>query len=346
MEFTAKTISDFLGGEIVGDPKVVINDISKIEEGRKGTLSFLANPKYTKYLYTTESSIVLVNKSLKLEHDVKSTLIKVDDAYQAFASLLNMYTQSIPKNMGVDDNIHIDSSSVYGKNAYIGAFTYIGKNVKIGDNVSLYPQVYIGDNVTLGNNTILYPGVKVYQDCHIGSNCTLHAGTVIGSDGFGYAHQSGENYQKIPQIGNVIIKDDVEIGANVTVDRATIGSTIIGKGAKLDNLIQIAHNVEIGENTVVIAQAGIAGSTKVGKNCIIAAQAGIVGHLKIADKVIIGAQSGVSNNIEKEGEIVLGAPAYNAGEKKREFAVARQLPSLYKRFNALEKEVEMLKKKK
>jgi len=346
MEFTAKAISEFLGGEIVGDPEVKVNDITKIEEGRKGTLSFLANPKYNKYLYTTQSSIILINKSLKLEQSVNATLIKVEDAYQAFASLLNQYVQSIPRNTGVDANVHISSSSVYGKNAYIGAFTYIGKNVKIGDNVSLYPQVYIGDNVTIGDNTILYPGVKVYHDCRIGSDCTIHAGTVIGSDGFGFAPQEDHNYKKIPQIGNVVIKNDVEIGANVTIDRATIGSTIIGQGAKLDNLIQIAHNVEIGDHTVIIAQAGVAGSTKIGRNCIIAAQAGIVGHLKIADKVIIGAQSGVTNNIEKEGEIVLGAPAYNANEKKREFVVSRQLPSLYKRFNELEKEVEMLKKKK
>ena len=346
MKFTAKAISDFLGGEIVGDPDVVVNDVSRIEEGRKGTLSFLANPKYTKYLYTTDSSIILVNKSLKLEQKIESTLIKVDDAYEAFATLLNQVAQSFPKNSGVDETIHIDSSSVYGKNAYIGAFTYIGKNVKIGDDVSLYPQVYIGDNVTIGDNTILYPGVKVYHDCHIGSDCTLHAGSIVGSDGFGFVHQSGEYYKKIPQIGNVIIKDDVEIGANVTVDRATIGSTIIGKGAKLDNLIQIAHNVEIGDNTVVIAQAGVAGSTKIGNNCIIAAQAGIIGHLKIADKVIIGAQSGVTHNIENEGEIVLGSPAYNAGEKKREIAVARQLPSIYKHLNELEKDIEKLKKKK
>ncbi len=346
MEFTAKAISEFLGGEIVGDPNAVVSDVSRIEEGRKGTLSFLANPKYTKYLYTTDSSIVLVNKSLKLEKSVQTTLIKVDDAYQAFASLLNQYVQNIPKKTGIDETACIDASSVYGKNAYVGAFTFIGKNVKIGDDVSLYPQVYIGDNVTIGANTVLYPGVKVYHDCHIGSNCTLHAGTIVGSDGFGFVHEAGQNYKKIPQIGNVIIKDDVEIGANVTIDRATIGSTIIGKGVKLDNLIQIAHNVEIGDNTVIIAQAGVAGSTKIGKNCIIAAQAGIVGHLKIVDNVIIGAQSGVTNNILKEGVTILGSPAYNAGEKKREIAVTRQLPSLFKRFSELEKEIEKLKKKK
>lgn len=346
MEFTAKAISDFLRGEIVGDPEVKVNDFSRIEEGRKGTLSFLANPKYTKYLYSTDSSIVLVNKKLKLEQNVNATLIRVDDAYQAFASLLNQYAQAFPRNTGVDSKSCIDDSSVIGKNAYVGAFTFIGKNVRIGDNVSLYPQVYIGDNVKIGDNTTLFPGVKVYHDCLIGSDCTIHAGTVVGSDGFGFAPQEDHNYKKVPQIGNVIIKDNVEIGANVTIDRATIGSTIIGQGVKLDNLIQIAHNVEIGDNTVIIAQAGIAGSTKVGKNCIIAAQAGIVGHLKIANDVKIGAQSGVTNSIENEGEMVLGSPAYDARIKKREFVVSKQLPSMYRRFNVLEKEVEILKKKK
>ena len=343
MEFTAKAISEFLNGEIIGDPDVKVSDISKIEEGKNGTLSFLANPKYNKYLYTTESSIVLINKGLKLEHKTNATLIRVEDAYQAFASLLNLYVQSLPKKSGIDKNVSIHPTAIYGKNSYIGAFVCIGENVRIGDNASIYPQVYLGDNVTIGDNTTLFPGVKIYHDCHIGSGCTVHAGTIIGSDGFGFAPQSGNNYKKIPQIGNVVIADEVEIGANVTIDRATIGSTIIGKGAKLDNLIQIAHNVEIGENTVIIAQAGVAGSTKIGSNCIIAAQAGVVGHLKIAANVIIGAQSGVTHNLEKEGEIVLGSPAYSAGDKKREIAVSRQLPSLYKRLNELEKEVQRLK---
>ena len=345
MEFTAKVIAGYLKGEVEGDPEAKVSDISRIEEGRKGTLSFLANPKYTKYIYTTESSIVLVNKDLRLEKEVTPTLVRVDDAYQAFANLLDLYNQSIQQKSGIDKQAFISESCTVGENLYAGAFSYLGENVKVGDNVKIYPQVYVGDNVVIGNNTILYPGVKIYHDCLIGSNCTIHAGTVIGSDGFGFAPQNSENYKKIPQIGNVIINNDVEIGANVTIDRATIGSTVIGKGVKIDNLVQIAHNVEIGENTVIVAQSGIAGSTKVGKNCIIAAQAGIVGHLKIADKVIIGAQSGVTNNIEKEGDIVLGSPAYNASEKKREYVVGRQLPSLYRRLNELEKEVQILKKK-
>ncbi len=344
MEFTAKAIASYLKGEVEGDPEVKVYDISRIEEGKKGTLSFLANPKYSKYIYTTEASIVLINKDMELEKKVSPTLIRVDDAYQAFASLLDLYNQAVPQKAGIDNPSFVSSSCRLGENIYIGAFAYLGENVKIGNNVRIYPQVYLGDNVSLGDNTILYPGVKIYHDCIVGSSCIIHAGTVIGSDGFGFAPQESSNYKKIPQIGNVIIKDDVEIGANVAIDRATIGSTVIGRGVKLDNLIQVAHNVEIGENTVIIAQAGIAGSTKIGKNCIIAAQAGIVGHLRIADKVIVGAQSGVTNNIEKEGDIVLGSPAYYAGEKKREIAVAKQLPSIYKRFNVLEKEIQKLKK--
>ena len=343
MEFTAKMISEFLKGEIIGNPDVKVSDISKIEEGKKGSLSFLANPKYTKYLYTTESSIVLINKNLKLEDKVKATLILVDDAYESFASLLNLYVQSLPKKTGIDEEVYISPSSSYGKNVYIGRFTYIGDNVKIGNNVSLYPQVYIGDNVTIGDGTTLFPGVKIYHDCKIGAECTIHAGTVIGSDGFGFAPQQDNVYKKIPQIGNVIIEDSVEIGANVTIDRATMGSTIIRKGVKLDNLIQVAHNVEIGENTVIAAQSGISGSTKVGRDVMIAGQVGIVGHIQIADSVKIGAQSGVTNNIDKEGEIVLGSPAYTINEKRREYVVSRQLPTLYKRIAELEKEIQNLK---
>ncbi len=343
MEFTAKTISEFLKGEIIGNPDVKVSEISKIEEGKKGSLSFLSNPKYTKYLYTTESSIVLVNRSLKLENEVKATLILVEDAYESFASLLQLYAQSIPRKTGIDKNVHISSSSTYGKNIYLGEFAYIGENVKIGDNVSIFPQVFIGDNVTIGNNTMLYPGVKIYHDCIIGANCTVHAGSVIGSDGFGFAPQQDNAYKKIPQIGNVIIEDFVEIGSNVTIDRATFGSTIIRKGVKLDNLIQVAHNVEIGENTVIAAQSGISGSTKIGRDAMIAGQVGIVGHIRIANGVKIGAQSGVSNSVDKEGEIILGSPAYNISEKRREYAVSRQLPAIYKRINELEKEIQRLK---
>ncbi|MBN2613781.1 MAG: UDP-3-O-(3-hydroxymyristoyl)glucosamine N-acyltransferase [Bacteroidales bacterium] len=343
MEFTAKTISEFLRGTIVGNPDEKVSEISKIEEGKKGSLSFLSNPKYTKYLYTTDASIVLVNKDLTLEDKVKATLILVDNAYEAFASLLQLYTQSLPKKLGIDKEVYISSTCKYGKDIYIGAFTYIGENVKIGNNVSLYPQVYVGDNVTIGDNTIIYPGVKIYHDCIIGSGCTIHGSTVIGSDGFGFAPQQDNEYKKIPQIGNVIIEDSVEIGSNVSIDRATIGSTIIRKGVKIDNLIQVAHNVEIGANTVIAAQSGISGSTKIGKDVMIAGQVGIVGHIRIADGVKIGAQSGVTNSIDKEGEIILGSPAYNISEKRREFAVARQLPNIYKKITDLEKEVQRLK---
>jgi UDP-3-O-[3-hydroxymyristoyl] glucosamine N-acyltransferase len=345
MEFTAKAIAGFLKGEVKGDPEAIVSDVSKIEEGRNGTLSFLANPKYLKYIYTTESSIVLVNKDIKLEKEVSPTLILVDDAYQAFAGLLELYVQSLPKKNGIDQQAFISGSAQIGEEAYIGTFACIGDQVKIGNNVKIYPQAYIGDNVTIGNNTIIYSGVKIYHDCKIGNDCTIHAGTVIGSDGFGFAPSDDENYKKVPQIGNVIIEDNVELGANVTIDRATMGSTIIRRGVKIDNLIQIAHNVEIGENTVIAAQTGISGSTKIGKNCMIAGQVGIAGHLKIADRTIIGAQSGISNNVTKEGEIILGSPAYYIGDKKREFAVARQLPSIYKRFVELEKEVQKLKEK-
>ncbi len=343
MEFTAKIIADYLNGEIEGNPDAKVTDVSKIEEGKNGTLAFLANPKYTKYLYTTNASVVLVNKDMQLEKEVKSTLIRVQDAYQAFASLLNLYAESLPKKTGIDKNISIASSSKLGKNLYIGTFAVIGENSVIGNNVRVYPQVYIGDNVVIGDNTILYPGVKIYYDCKIGENCIIHAGTVIGSDGFGFAPQNNDSYQKIPQIGNVIIENYVEIGANVTIDRATMGSTIIKNGVKLDNLIQIAHNVVIGENTVIAAQSGISGSTKIGGDCMIAGQVGIVGHLEIADKVKIGAQSGVTNNIS-EGEIILGSPAYNISVKRREIAVTRQLPSIYKKINELEKEINRLKR--
>ena len=343
MEFTAKTISEFLKGEIVGNPDEKVSEISKIEEGKNGSLSFLSNPKYTKYLYSTESSIVLVNKSLKLENEVRATLILVEDAYEAFASLLQLYAQALPRKTGIDNNTHVSSGSTYGSNIYLGAFAFIGENVKIGDNVSIYPQVFIGDNVIIGNDTTLFPGVKVYHDCTIGSNCTVHAGSVIGSDGFGFAPQQESEFKKIPQIGNVVIEDFVEIGANVTIDRATIGSTIIRKGVKLDNLIQVAHNVEIGENTVIAAQTGISGSTKIGRDNMIAGQVGLVGHIKIADGVKIGAQSGVTNSVDKEGEIILGSPAYNISEKRREYAVSRQLPTLYKRITELEKEIQKLR---
>lgn len=344
MEFTAQMIAQYLKGDIEGNPQKIVTNISRIEEGKKGTLAFLANTKYEKYLYTTQASIVLINKSLKLNQKVNTTLIRVDDAYQSFASLLTLYQNSLPQKKGIDSNSFISESAEVGENCYIGGFAFIEENAVIGENVKIYPQVYIGDNVKVDDNTILYPGVKIYKDCTVGKNCIIHAGTVIGSDGFGFAPGEG-TYQKIPQIGNVIIEDDVEIGSNVSIDRATIGSTLIHKGTKIDNLIQIAHNVEIGENSVIIAQSGIAGSTKLGKNVVVAAQAGLVGHITIADNVKIGAQAGVTNHIKNEGAIVLGAPATDFREAKKSLIIMRKLPELYEKIIAFEKDIEELKKK-
>jgi UDP-3-O-[3-hydroxymyristoyl] glucosamine N-acyltransferase len=341
MEFTAQIIADFLKGEIVGNKDEIVSNISRIEEGKKGTIAFLANSKYLKYLYTSEASIILVNRSLKLEQETKSTLIRVDNAYSAFASLLNLYTSQLPQKKGIEPNCFIDKSASIGENCYIGAFAYIGENVKVGENVKLYPQVYLGDNATVGSNTILYPGVKVYNDCKIGSNCIIHASTVIGSDGFGFAPE-GDSYQKIPQIGNVVIEDNVEIGSNCSIDRATIGSTILREGVKLDNLIQIAHNVEVGSNTAIAAQSGIAGSSKVGSNCVIAAQVGIIGHLSITNKVKIGGKSGVHSDVVNEGEILLGAPADLVGNTMKSMILYKKLPELYGRIKDLEKEVKKL----
>jgi UDP-3-O-[3-hydroxymyristoyl] glucosamine N-acyltransferase len=341
MEFTAQMIADFLKGTIEGDPKEKVTDISRIEEGKKGTLAFLANPKYSKFLYTTEASIILINRDLKLEQEVKSTLIRVDDAYQAFASLLNLYASSIPQKKGIEPNSFISDKAKLGSDCYVGAFAYISDNVKIGNQVKIYPQVYLGENVVIGDNTIIFPGVKIYHDCTLGSNCIIHASTVIGSDGFGFAPGEGV-YQKIPQIGNVVIENNVEIGSNVSVDRATIGSTILRNGVKLDNLIQIAHNVEIGENTVIVAQSGIAGSTKIGKNCLIGAQVGIVGHISITNDVKIGAKSGVSHNITTEGEILLGAPADKIMNTKKSMILIKKLPELYNRLSELERELKKI----
>jgi UDP-3-O-[3-hydroxymyristoyl] glucosamine N-acyltransferase len=345
MEFTAKAIAEILKGDILGDPDVKVSNISRIEEGKPGTLSFLANPKYEKYLYKTNASVVLVNKDLKIDKNVKSTLIRVDDAYRAFASLLDMYAKALPQKKGIHNMAVISESAKIGKDVFIGAFSYIGDNVCLGDNVRIYPNVYIGDNVSIKDNTVINPGVNIYHDCIIGADCVIHSGVIIGSDGFGFAPQKDSNYKKIPQIGNVIIEDNVELGANTCIDRATIGSTILRKGVKLDNLIQVAHNVEIGENTVIAAQSGVAGSTKIGKDCMIAAQAGVVGHLKVADDVKIGAQSGVTNDINKEGEVVLGSPALNIHTKRRVVAIYRNLPELLKRINSLEAEVKKLREK-
>lgn len=341
MEFSAQQIAGLLNGTVEGDENTTVNNLSKIEEGKPKTLSFLANPQYTPYIYETDASIVIVNNDLKLEKPVKSTctLIRVENAYEAFAKLLELYNQFKSNKVGIEQPSFIGNNSTYGESCYIGAFAYIGSNVKLGKNVKVYPHVYIGDNCEVGDNTVLHPGVKIYHECKIGANCTIHASTVIGSDGFGFAPNTGKEFKKVPQIGNVVIEDNVEIGSNVSIDRATLGSTIIRRGVKLDNLIQIAHNVEIGENTVIAGQTGVAGSTKVGKNCMIAAQVGIIGHIRIADGVKIAGQSGIGATIEKEGEIVQGSPAFPVGEYKRSYVLFKNLPRLNDRIKDLEQKL-------
>ena len=342
MEFTAQQLADFLRGEVIGDPNVKVNNVSKIEEGKPGTLTFLANMKYAHYIYNTGASIVLVNKTFVPEQEIKATLIKVDDAYACIAQLLNLAAQARPKKSGIEENVHIAKGIEIPQQHYIGAFSYIGDGSKLGNNISIYPQVYIGENVKIGENVTIYPGVKIYHDCIIGNNCTIHAGSVIGADGFGFA-PSTAGYQKIAQIGNVILEDNVEIGANATIDRATMGSTIIRKGVKLDNLVQIAHNVEIGANTVMAAQCGIAGSTKVGENCMFAGQVGVAGHISIGDNVIIGAQSGVPNSVASN-QTILGYPAQNSREFARQVVMIKKLPELNKTIKEIQKDIKSLQK--
>lgn len=338
MEFSAAQIAALLGGTVEGNDATTVSNLSKIEEGKPGTLSFLANPKYTNYIYDTNASIVIVNNTLKLDRPVREscTLIRVEDSYASFAKLLEMYEQVKGVKKGIEQPSFISENARYGTDCYIGAFAYIGQNVKIGNQVKIYPHVYIGDNCTIGDNTTLFSGVKIYHDCHVGANVVVHAGTVIGSDGFGFAPQDGKEFAKVPQIGNVVIEDNIEIGSNCSIDRATLGSTILRKGVKLDNLVQIAHNVEIGENTVIAGLSGVAGSTKVGKNCMIAAQVGVVGHIRIADGVKIAGQAGVGSSIEKENEIVQGSPAFPLGDFRRSYVLFRNLPKLNDRVKDLE----------
>ncbi len=337
MKFTAQQIAELLKGSVEGNPQAEVNGLSKIEEGKPGTLSFLANPKYNEYIYTTKASIVIVNSTFEAESPVEATLIRVADAYKSFASLLEIYNQIVNDKKGIEQPSFVDPSATIGKDVYIGAFAYIGKNSVIGDGVKIYPQCYVGDNVVIKDNTTLFAGCRVYSFCQIGKECNLHAGVIIGADGFGFAPNEQNNYKKVPQIGNVIIEDHVEVGAGTTIDRATLGSTIIRKGVKLDNLIQIAHNVEIGENTVIAAQTGVAGSTKIGKNCMIGGQVGIVGHLSIANGVKIAAQSGIGTSITTEGEIVQGSPAFNISDYKRTYVVFKKLPQLERKINEIEK---------
>ena len=343
MKFTAKQIAEALNGKIEGDPNVAISYVSKIEEGKPGTLSFLANPKYTSFIYETEASIVLVNDDFTAEKPVKATLIRVENAYTSFAKLLEIYNQVKLNKTGISEKAHLSDSAKLGSNVYVGAFAYIGEGAIIGDNAKIYPQVYLGDNARIGNNTTLFTGVKVYSDNVIGNDCILHAGVVIGSDGFGFAPQDGKNYMKVSQIGNVVIEDHVEIGANTTVDRATLGSTIIRKGAKIDNLVQIAHNVEIGENTVIAAQSGISGSTRVGKNCMFGGQVGVIGHISIADEVKVAAQSGIGKPITNNGEIVQGSPAFEISKYRKSYIHFRNLSDIKNKLDELDKKMKEIK---
>lgn len=337
MKFTALQIAEVLGGKVEGNENDEVSNLSKIEEGKPGTLSFVANPKYTSYIYDNNATIIIVGEDFVTDKEVRPTLIKVKDPYTAFAKLLEMYQQSKPKPSGISKKSSVADSAVIGENVFIGDFAVVGENTIIGDNSRIYANSTIGDNCKLGNNCLINPGVIIYEDCVLGNECTIHSGSIIGADGFGFAPQSENDYHKIPQIGNVILEDRVEIGANTTVDRATLGSTIIRKGAKIDNLIQIAHNVEIGENTVIAAQTGISGTTKIGKNCLIGGQVGIIGHITIADGVMIAAQSGIGKSITEEGAVVEGSPAFNIRDFQRSYIHYRRLDTLVKRVNELER---------
>jgi UDP-3-O-[3-hydroxymyristoyl] glucosamine N-acyltransferase len=336
MKFTATQIAGILEGEVIGNPNAEVFTLSKIEEGTKGSLTFLSNPKYVNYIYTTEATITIVNKNFEPENKIKTTLIKVDDAYESFSKILEYYNQVKLMKSGIEQPSMISESVTYGENLYLGSFCYIGQNVIIGNNVKIYPNTFIGDNVTIGDNCVFFAGVRIYSETVIGKNCIIHSGTIIGSDGFGFAPTEDGTFKKIPQIGNVILEDNVEIGACTTIDRATMGSTMIKKGVKLDNQIQIAHNVEIGENTVIAAQTGIAGSTKIGKNCMIGGQVGIAGHITIGNNVRVQAQSGVGKNV-KDGEILQGSPSFNYGDWNKSYVHFRNLPKIVSGIEDLKK---------
>ena len=340
MEFTARQIADFVNGTVEGNAETKVTTFAKIEEGRTGAISFLSNPKYTHYLYDTQSSVVLVNNDLQLEHPVEATLIRVDNAYECVARLLQMYESMKPRKKGIHPQACIAETAHVGDDCYVGAFAYIGENVTIGKGTQIYPHVVVEDNATIGEGCILYPNVSVYHDCQIGNRVILHSGAVIGADGFGFA--PGENgYDKIPQIGNVVIEDDVEIGANACVDRSTMGSTIVHRGAKIDNLVQIAHNVEVGEHTVMSAQVGIAGSTKVGKWCMFGGQAGFAGHITVGDHTNVGAQCGVNSSV-KGNESLIGSPAQEPKSFFRSSVIFKKLPDMYRDLEALKKKVDEL----
>ncbi|MFT3993747.1 MAG: UDP-3-O-(3-hydroxymyristoyl)glucosamine N-acyltransferase [Dysgonomonas sp.] len=341
VSFTAQQIATVLNGTIEGDPSVMVSNFSKIEEGKPGTLTFLANPKYTHYIYDTKASIVLVNNDFVAEHPIQATLIRCFNAYAALAILLDFVEKSKPQKKGIEAMSYIAETAKVGEDVYIGAFSYIGNNATVGKNSKIYPQSYVGDNVTIGENTIIYPGVKIYADCQIGNNCIIHSGAVIGADGFGFAPENGV-YKKIPQMGIVILEDDVEIGANTTIDRAVMDATIIHKGVKLDNLIQIAHNVEVGENTVMAAQVGVSGSTKIGKQCMFGGQVGLGGHITVGDGANIGAQAGIISNV-KPGAQIIGAPAIPVKDFFRSSVIFPKLPDMYKQIAQLQKELDEIK---
>lgn len=342
MKFTAIQIAEILEGTVVGDETIEVDKLSKIEEGENGSLTFLSNPKYTQFIYSTNASIAIVNNDFVPEKEIKTTLIKVEDAYKSFSKLLAYYNEIRLNKSGIETSSFISESATLGKNIYVAAFSYISDNVKIGNNVKIYPNTFIGDNVQIGDNTIIMAGAKIHSDCIIGENCVLHAGVVLGADGFGFAPNAEGIFSKVPQIGNVIIEDNVDIGACTTIDRATLGSTIIRKGVKLDNQIQIAHNVEIGENTVIAAQTGIAGSTKIGSNCMLGGQVGIVGHITIGNNVSVQAQSGIGRNI-KDNEVIQGTPAIGYADYNKSYVYFKKLPELVATINLLEKEIKRLK---
>lgn len=339
MKFTAAQIAGILEGDIVGNPNVEVSKLAKIEEGTKGSLTFLANPKYNAYIYSTNASVCIVNSTFVPEQDVTATLIKVEDAYKSFSKLLEYYNQVKLNKSGIEQPCFISESAKHGENLYLGAFSYLGDNVVLGDNVKIYPNVYIGDNVKIGDNSMVFAGAKIYSETTIGENCVIHSGAIVGADGFGFTPNEKGEYQKVPQTGNVIIEDNVDIGAGTTIDRATLGSTIIRKGVKLDNQIQIAHNVEIGAHTAIAAQTGIAGSTKIGKHCLIGGQVGIAGHLVIGDQVKIQAQSGIGRNI-KDNEVLQGSPALNYGDYNKSYVHFKNLPKTIKKIHNLEKKLE------
>lgn len=340
MEFTVSQIAEIIGGKVEGDGNRVLNTFGKIQEGKEGSISFLANDKYEQYLYSSEATAIIVRTDLELTDTVNAALIRVDDPYAAFSSLLEFYEKATAvEKSGKEEPSFIHESTKSGENCYFGAFSYVGANVKIGNNVKIYPHAYIGDNCELGDDTIVYPGAKIYEGTRIGKSCLIHAGAVLGSDGFGWAPQKDGSYNAIPQLGNVVLEDSVSIGANTTIDCSTFADspTLIKEGAKIDNLVMLAHNVVIGKNTVVAAQTGISGSTEIGDQCILAGQVGIVGHLKIANNTTFGAQSGISKSIKKEGETLWGTPAYNIREFMSSYAVFKKLPEIYRRLNELEK---------